>query len=56
MSAENNDIYAWPSDWFGAHRAYRVDRALKTVRRQLSGLVATVCSDEVAPFPKLNAV
>ena len=40
MSAQDNDIYDWPLDWFGSHRAYRVDRAMKTVRRQLSGLMS----------------
>lgn len=41
MSENGNDIYDWPLDWFGTHRAYRVDRALRTTRQQLSSLLST---------------
>ncbi len=41
MSANGNSLYDWPLDWFGTHRAYRIDRALRTIRRQLSTLLDT---------------
>lgn len=41
MSAQGNDIYDWPPDWFGTHRAYRVDRALRTTRQQLTSSLST---------------
>lgn len=51
---ETTSLYDWPDDWFGSHRAYRVDRAVRSLRRQLNGLVRRTCPELLFEAAVLN--
>lgn len=54
MSAPVPSLYHWADDWFGTHRAYRVNRAVRNLRRQLSGLLRTASPDLMFEAAVLN--